>query len=127
MSNCLLEDAIASYKMYAEAECRSRKTIDDNIRNVREFCLFLNRDDITTITVEDLQRYLVYLRSKIVWSGTSYAKERPLSKNSINAYFRSIRGFWNYLEYDKKFTVNPLATVTAPELSKPLPMFLMFM
>ena len=47
MPACLLEDAIASYKLYAEAEGRSRRTIDEKIRVVREFCRFLSRDDLS--------------------------------------------------------------------------------
>jgi integrase/recombinase XerC len=81
----------------------------------------VNRDDPSSVTAEDLQRFIVFLRQKKAWSETPHAKDRPLSATSINTYVRGIRSFWNWMLSQKMIDSNPLAGVSAPKLPKTLP------
>ena len=54
--------------------------------------------DVQEITTEHLEEYLSYLQDRVRWFGErTYAEPRKLSKGHINAQYRRLNRFFNWL------------------------------
>ena len=72
--------------------------------------------EITTVHIED---YLSYLQDRERWFGERiYAEPRKLSKGHINAQYRRLNRFFNWLVERKHIDENPLDDIEAPSLEE---------
>ena len=74
--------------------------------------------DVQEIATEHIEDYLSYLQDRIRWFGErTYAEPRKLSKGHINAQYRRLNRFFNWLER-KYIDENPLADIEPPSLEE---------
>ena len=75
--------------------------------------------DVQGITAEHLEDYLAYLQDRARWFGErTYAEPRKLSKGYINAQYRRLNRFFNWLVERKHVDENPLADIEPPSLEE---------
>jgi len=78
-------------------------------------------NDVSTITADDLRRFIVALKSRTAWENSPKSKGRRLSPVTVNTYVRAIKSFWSWLEEEKIIDTNPLGLVPAPRIPKKIP------
>ena len=72
--------------------------------------------DIITEHIED---YLAYLQDRVQWFGERpYAEPRKLSKGHINAQYRRLNRFFNWLVERKYVGENPPGDIEPPSLDE---------
>ena len=75
--------------------------------------------DVQEISTEHIEDYLSYLQDRERWFGErSYAEPRKLSKGHINAQYRRLNRFFNWLVERKHIDENPLDDIEAPSLDE---------
>ena len=75
--------------------------------------------DVQEITTEHLEEYLSYLQDRVRWfGGWTYAEPRKLSKGHINAQYRRLNRFFNWLVERGPNDENPMLSVSAPNLEE---------
>ena len=75
--------------------------------------------DVQDITTEHIEDYLSYLQDRVRWFGERiYAEPRKLSKGHINAQYRRLNRFFNWLVERKHIDENPLADIEPPSLEE---------
>ena len=75
--------------------------------------------DVPEITTEHIEDYLSYLQDRERWLGERiYAEPRKLSKGHINAQYRRLNRFFNWLVERKHIDENPLDDIEAPSLEE---------
>ncbi len=74
---------------------------------------------VQDITTEHLEEYLAYLQDRVRWFGErTYAEPKKLSKGHINAQYRRLNRFFNWLVERKHIDENPLAGIEPPSLEE---------
>ena len=74
---------------------------------------------VVDITTEHLEEYFMYLQERTRWFGErTYAKPRKLSKGYINALYRRLNRFFNWLVERKYIDENPLDDIEPPSLDE---------
>ena len=75
--------------------------------------------DVQNIITEHIEDYLAYLQGRIRWFGErTYAEPRKLSKGHINAQYRRLNRFFNWLVERKHIGENPLDDIEPPSLDE---------
>ena len=75
--------------------------------------------DVQDIITEHIEDYLAYLQGRIRWFGErTYAEPRKLSKGHINAQYRCLSRFFNWLVERKHIDENPLDDIEPPSLDE---------
>ena len=75
--------------------------------------------DVQEITTEHLEDYLAYLQDRVRWFGErTYAEPRKLSKGHINAQYRRLNRFFNWLVERGPLVENPMLSISAPKLEE---------
>ena len=75
--------------------------------------------DVQEITTEHIEDYLSYLQDRERWFGErTYAKPKKLSKGHINAQYRRLNRFFNWLVERKHIDENPLDDIEPPSLEE---------
>ena len=75
--------------------------------------------DVQDITTEHLEEYLAYLQDRVRWFGErTYAEPRKLSKGHINAQYRRLNRFFNWLVERRHIDENPLSDIESPSLEE---------
>ena len=75
--------------------------------------------DVPDITTEHIEDYLAYLQDRVRWFGErTYAEPRKLSKGHINAQYRRLNRFFNWLVERKHIVENPLDDIEPPSLDE---------
>ena len=75
--------------------------------------------DVPDITTEHIEDYLAYLQDRVRWFGErTYAEPRRLSKGHINAQYRRLNRFFNWLVERKHIVENPLDDIEPPSLDE---------
>jgi integrase/recombinase XerD len=117
-----LDDALAAYRICAQAEGRSPKTMRWIMSSVTYFKEFLGPDgqDIDGITGNDLRRFIIELQQRPKFLNHPYNKPRQdkLTAQSIETYARAIRAFFSYLHREEMIDHNPMAKVKMPKVIK---------
>ena len=71
------------------------------------------------ISTEHIEDYLSYLQDRERWFGErTYAEPRKFSKGHINAQYRRLNRFFNWLVERKHIDENPLDDIEAPRLDE---------
>ncbi len=74
---------------------------------------------VQEITTEHLEEYLSYLQDRVRWFGErTYAEPRKLSKGHINAQYRRLNRFFNWLVERGPLAENPMLSISAPKLEE---------
>ena len=75
--------------------------------------------DVQEITTEHLEEYLSYLQDRVRWFGErTYAEPKKLSKGHINAQYRRLNRFFNWLLEREYEDDNPLRLIKPPGLDE---------
>ena len=75
--------------------------------------------DVPEISTEHIEDYLSYLQDRVRWFGErTYAEPRKLSKGHINAQYRRLNRFFNWLVERKHIGENPLDDIEPPSLEE---------
>ena len=75
--------------------------------------------DVQEITTEHIEDYLSYLQDRVRWFGErTYAEPRKLSKGHINAQYRRLNRFFNWLVERNHVDENPLSDIEPPSLEE---------
>ncbi len=123
-----LQDALVAYKTYAGAEGKSPKTVAWVVTSVGYFAEFLEprQQDISTITANDLRRFIIALQARTKYAHHPYNKpqQAKLSSQSIKTYCRAITAFFGFLEREDFVKSNVMAKVKMPKVpDKVVPTF----
>ena len=71
------------------------------------------------ITTENIEDHLSYLQDRVRWFGErTYAEPKKLSKGHINAPYRRLNRFFNWLVERKHIDENPLDDIEPPSLEE---------
>jgi len=115
-----LQDALVAYKTYARAEGKSPKTVAWVVSSVGYFAEFLGpeQQDISTITGNDLRRFIIALQGKPKFANHPYNKpqQAKLSSQSIETYCRAIKAFFGFLKREGFIENNAMAKVKMPKV-----------
>ena len=75
--------------------------------------------DVRDITTEVHRGLLAYLQDRVRWFGErTYAEPRKLSKGHINAQYRRLNRFFNWLVERGPNDCNPMSSISAPKLEE---------
>ena len=106
----LLSEAIEALAVATLADGRSPRTVTEYRRKLAALVDFLGDVEITLVTVHDLRRFVVELRSR----SSRYATHpiRPeeaggMHEATLAGYVRSVKRLWNFAEADGIITANP--------------------
>lgn len=101
----LLEDALAEFLNARQAAGKRPKTIRFYSDNIRSYLSFLQENQHNSITWTQPRTFDDYF---------NHERSRGLSDSSINARYRALRAFFNWLGERKYIEESPLATVEEP-------------
>ena len=122
-----LSDAESAYRLCAQAEGKSPRTVQWIMSSMRYFGEFLGeKQDIREITADDLRRFIIALQRTPKFRHHPFCKpqEAQLSPQSIETYARAIRAFFGYLFREELIPKNPMQKVKMPKVpQKVVPTF----
>ena len=113
-----LGDFISIYEKFAQAENKSKRTIEAMTSATRKFDSFLGGNtNPQDITADDLRRYILYLQERCKWADHPTIKQDhdKLSPNAIAHYIRHVKAFWFWMHSEGFIEHNPLAQVKTPK------------
>ena len=117
-----LAEALAAYRICAQAEGKSPETVRWVMSSVTYFSEFLGPEgqDINSITGNDLRRFIIELQQRPKFLKHPKTRTQPtnLSDQSIQTYARAIRAFFGYLHREELIDHNPMAKVKMPKVTK---------
>ena len=116
-----LSDALTAYRICAQAEGKSPRTIQWITSSIRYFAQFLGGDqDISTITANDLRRFIIALQGAKKYRNHPYNRpqQAKLSAQSIETYCRAIRAFFGYLHREGFIEASPIDKMRMPKVPK---------
>jgi len=116
-----LSDALTAYRICAQAEGKSPRTIQWITSSIRYFAQFLGGDqDISTITANDLRRFIIGLQGAKKYRNHPYNRpqQAKLSPQSIETYCRAIRAFFGYLHREGFIEASPIDKMRMPKVPK---------
>lgn len=116
-----ISDALAAYRICAQAEGKSPKTIRWIMSSVTYFSDFMGpKQEINSITANDLRRFIIALQRSTKFRNHPYNKPIPekLSPQTIETYARAIRAFFGHLEREELISHNPMLKVKMPKVPK---------
>ena len=121
-----LSDGFVAYKICAQAEGKSQRSIDWIIDIVGYFNEFLGNLNIEAITADDLRRFIIALQQRQAFANHRFTKpqNRPLSSETVASYTRAIKTFFSFLEREELIANNPMKKVKLPKtIKKNMPVF----
>ena len=116
-----LADALAAYRICAQAEGKSPKTIRWIMSSVTYFGEYLGTNqDVNTITAKDLRGFIIALKQRPKFINHPYNKpmQQRISAQSIQTYARVIRAFFGFLYGEGFIDHNPMERVRMPKVPK---------
>jgi len=115
-----LSEAISTYRVLAEAEGKSRRTIEWVENSVRYLDDFLGNDlVIEDITRQDVRRFISALQKRQKWADHPYTPAREfISPTTINTYVRGIKLLFSTLEREDFISPHEVTTIRAPKLPR---------
>ena len=110
----------AGYELFAAAEAKSPRTIENVTSSLAHFEKFLIAhglpDDTTEIDHHHIQAFILYLRQKKRFSTHPFTSPQPgtLSPYTVSCYLRAIRSFWSWLSDEGIIEQNPFVFYSMP-------------
>jgi len=123
-----LSDALAAYRIFAQAEGKSPKTVRWITSSLGYFSIFLGSEhqDIAAINGNDLRRFIIALKDRQKFADHPFNKpqQTKISIQSIETYCRAIRAFFGFLYREGFIESNPMEKVKLPRVpQKVVPTF----
>lgn len=112
---------VQGYRLCAQTEGKSRKTIAAVTSSVTYFERFLRSEGLTTDATQigpgEIRAFIFHLQQKARFSEHPFAKPQQsgLSQHTINCYLRSIRAFWSWLMNEEIVEDTPFSKVKIPK------------
>lgn len=117
-----LAEALTAYRICAQAEGKSPKTLRWVTSSVTYFGDFLgpDRQEIEDLTGNDLRQFIITLqqRPKFLHHPFNKPNQQKISDQSIETYARAIRNFFSYLYREEMIRHNPMEKVKMPKVPK---------
>ncbi len=119
--NCSLAEALQGYRICAQAENKSPRTIEAVCSSVIYLERFLNSNGLTSdvnhIGLAEIRAFILYLQQKRCYSNHPFSnpQERGLSAVSINSYIRSVRAFWSWMLSEEIISESPFSRLKIPK------------
>ncbi len=117
-----LFEALTAYRICAQAEGKSPKTVRWITSSVTHFSDFLgpDRQNINDITGNDLRQFIIDLqqRPKFLNHPFNKPRQKKISARSIETYARAIRAFFSYLYREEMIDKNPMQKVKMPRVPR---------
>lgn len=115
---------LEGYRLSAQSEGKSPNTIaivEASVRYLGEFLANHNLStDATRIGVEELRRFIVYLRERPRFAHHPFTRPQngKLSGHTINGYMRALQSFWAWLVREDLVDDNPFERIKIPRAPK---------
>ena len=112
------------YQLCAATEGKSPNYISLVNTSVKLFAHFLEEGgfstDVTKIEAQHIKGFILQLQSANRFTAHPFAKpqDNGLSGHTINAYMRSLRAFWSWLEVERIIWRNPFSRLKIPKAPK---------
>ena len=116
-----ISEALTAYRICAQAEGRSPRTIEWITSGMRYFSDFLGTDrNVSSINANDLRSFIIYLQERKKYKKHPYnhVQDNLISPQSIETYCRAIRAFFGFLKREELITRNPMEKVKIPKVPK---------
>ena len=113
-----LGNFISIYQKFAQAENKSKRTVEAINACVKKFDSFLGGNtNPRNITAEDLRSYILHLQERCKWSGHPTIKQDhdQLSPNTIAHHVTHIHAFWSWMYNEGFIDRNLFAQVKTPK------------
>jgi site-specific recombinase XerD len=114
-----LSDALAAYRIFAQTEGKSPKTVRWITSSLGYFSAFLgDHQDIAEINGNDLRRFIIALRERHKFASHPYTRpmEATISLQFIQTYARAVRAFFGFLHREGFIKRNPMEKVKMPKV-----------
>lgn len=115
-----LESLAKGYILKCRTESKSPKTIigyEMTLRNFIWYCKEQGFPAVQKLTAVHLRHFLWYLASESHrWNSNSPTAKRRVSATTVNSYFRALRTFFNWLEYEELIKDNPFKNLKTPKV-----------
>ena len=119
-----LAKLLEGYGLSARSEGKSPNTIAIVVASVRYLDQFLTSHhlstDVTEIGVEELRRFIVYLRECPRFAHHRFTRPQGghLSGHTVNGYLRALQAFWSWLKREDFIEENPFSRLKIPKAPK---------
>ena len=119
-----LETLLQSYRLQAETEGKSAKTIGIYTTAVTILRNFLEQNrlptDVTEIGVQEFRRFILDLQGAKTYRDHPFTppQQKRLTGHTINCYLRAIRAFWSWLASEGIIETNPFDKIRVPKPPK---------
>ena len=119
-----LDALLESYRLQAETEGKSAKTIGIYTTAVTILRNFLEQNglpsDVTKIGVQEFRRFILHLQGAEAYNDHPFKppQQKQLTGHTINCYLRVIRAFWGWLVSEDIIENNPFGKIKVPKPPK---------
>lgn len=117
-----LKSLVQGYILNYRTEGKSPKTISIAEMILGKFIWYCDQNnfpDVNQLSVIHIRQFLSYLaNTKHRWNSTSPIARRPVSKTTVNVYFRTLRPFFNWLQREDIIKDNPFIYLKTPKTDK---------
>jgi len=119
-----LDTLIQGYRLYAQTEGKSPKTIRITTTAVTTLRDFLQSrrfpTDVMEIGAQELREFILHLQQVKAFEHHPFTRpqQRGLSGHGINCYLRAVRAFWSWLVREEIILSNPFAKLRIPKPPK---------
>jgi site-specific recombinase XerD len=119
-----LDRVLEGYRLTAQSEGKSPNSIAIVAASVRYLDEFLTSHnlstDVTEIGVEELRRFIVYLRERPRFVRHRFTQPQGghLSGHTINGYMRALQSFWSWLQREEFIQETPFTKLKIPKAPK---------
>jgi len=117
-------ETLTAYRICAQAEGKSEKTIRITTTTLNTFKDFLESREYSTDVIEigahELREFILYLQQARAFAHHPFTKPQTMgfSGHAINYHLRAIRAFWSWLVRDEVITSNPFTKIKTPKPPK---------
>jgi site-specific recombinase XerD len=122
ISTTSLESLTQGYILTCRSEGKSRSTValyQVVLKNFRWFCRQNEFPEAPTLTTMHIRHFLHYLSTESNrWGSNNAAARRPATMTTVSDYYRTLRGFFNWLEREDLLRDNPFARIRPPRVDQ---------
>jgi integrase/recombinase XerD len=116
-----ISEALTAYRICAQAENRSPRTIQWIDSSARYLAQFLGEDaEITSITATDIRRFIISLQHSTKYRNHPYVlpQDVPISPQTIETYCRALRALFGHLRREDLIDLNPFEKIKIPKVPR---------
>lgn len=116
-----ISEALTAYRICAQAENRSPRTIQWIASSVGYLAGHMGGDyDISSISASDIRRFIISLQTSTKYNNHPYTcpQDALISAQTIETYARAVRAFFGHLKREGLIDVNPFDKIKIPKVPK---------